>query len=233
MTPRTPRSRIFANGACALSFHALRRFVAPSLRRCVLLTLITLALPACGGVKNFENDNDRLRAENMDLSEKVATLTRENESLRAALAAAQSESKATKDPLPTGVTKPVLARVEFARFSGGIDTNKDNLDDALRLYILTLDQRDRFVQVIGDAKITVVATRPNADALTVATMSLDAKQLADVYRASFAGTHYTVIVPITTEPPPGTKQLLVHLTLHDRTTGHDHTCQQLLNWAGK
>jgi putative intracellular protease/amidase len=182
-------------------------------------------LAGCGP-RNYDNDNDRLRRENLDLTEQVTALKRENESL-AKLAQATHPPTASADA--AGVIPPRCARIQIASFSGGIDADRDQHDEAVRLYLHTLDSRDRFVQAVARLKITLAHLPPGQPALTLAVAQIDPARFDAAYRSGLTGTHYTIEVPVA-NVPPGVVELTCRVALTDLQTGLEHQTESLVRF---
>ncbi len=185
-------------------------------------------LSGCGA-KNFENENDRLRREVLDLKSQIGTLSN-----RAAAAEKQLEiekqAKAGQAPvLPQGVHRPVVSRIEIVKPSRGVDENKDGHDDAVRVYLETWDSRGRFLPALATVKVTVCAVAAGLPAVTVATGEFDAKAFDESYRSGIGGTHYTLRVPLTSPIPKGIGQVTVSIELTDLTTGASHKAEKIVN----
>lgn len=195
-----------------------------------LLAAIVLALilPACSGPRNFENENDRLRAENLDLTDRVASLTDRVAGLEEQV---EIEQQRAGSDLPEGITRPAAVSVKIGGYSGGTDTDGDGDDDALRLYLTTHDARGRFIQTLAEVKVTAAALPPGEDARTVAAAEFDAETFDAAYRSGFTGTHYTLTVPVTDPAPPGTDHLTVRVAVKDVTTGRTHTAERSVPWS--
>lgn len=184
------------------------------------------------GGGDFANENDRLRRENLDLRGRVEQLDTQVDRLDTALQIAERDRTSELDALPDGVTRPVCAEIRIGQFSGGIDTNDDDRDDAVRLYLETFDARGRFIQAIGPVRVTVVATHAGAPAMTLATHTVDAATFDQSYRSSSAGTHYTLKCDLTQPAPAGTDRVTVHVALTDLLTGHEHLTEAIVRFAG-
>ncbi len=198
------------------------------LRGSIFLLLCAFCLPACGP-GNYLNDNDRLRAEYLDLTAKVEKLDAELASTRKAL---EVEQQRTPPKLPAGVLRPVTAAVEIGSFSGGIDTNSDGIDNALRIYVKTCDAQNNFLPTVGSAKITAAYIPAGKPAVTVATADIDAQAFQAAYRGGVAGTHYTFVIPVTTAIPADVKELIVSVAVTDLVTGGKFETQKSVRWAG-
>lgn len=195
------------------------------------MCLALLWLVGCtSGPRNFANENDRLRRENVELRDTVAELRDQTANLEYALAIERRRPDSPRANVPEGVQPPLVTRITVGRFSGGFDTDDDNADDAIRLYLNTLDARNRFVPTVGTVSATVLAIPPGEEAVTVATHEFDAQQLEDAYRSGFGGTHYTLVVPIEQTVPEGLTSLLVRIRLTDLLTGETHETEATVRW---
>ena len=173
----------------------------------------------CGSGKGFLNENDRLRRENMELTERAAAAEQRAAGLEADLAAARTAAGLT---WPEGVDRPVCASVEIDGLSGGVDTDADGIDDILRLYVVTLDGKRRFVQTVGQLRVTAAAIEPGQEALTAAARTLSAAEFDAAYRSGLTGTHYTVEFSLGEAAPRGIESLTVRVALTDASNGRVH-----------
>jgi hypothetical protein len=81
-----------------------------------------LPLSGCGP-KNFINENDKLREQNLKLTQQVDELNKQMELRLGEIETLRAQSageRAIKEADP-----PVLAKIEFARYSSAVDTNAD------------------------------------------------------------------------------------------------------------
>ena len=177
----------------------------------------------CGGGGEFLNENDALRRERMELTERVAELEQQTQGLRAELAAARAANEAE---WPDGVAKPICASVEIGGLSGGVDRDGDGVDDVVRVYLRPLDGRGRFVQTVGALGVTVVRIEPGEVAETVAAIHLDAAAFDAAYRSGVTGTHYSVEVPIGGNGAAGSGSLTVRVGLTDAANGLKHEAER-------
>jgi outer membrane murein-binding lipoprotein Lpp len=197
----------------------------------VVLCLVA-AMSACqSGPRNFENENDRLREEVIDLNTRVDQLETENQGLKTQLATAQNQDGANASPLPEGLVPPACVRIEMTKLSGGVDTDKDGLDDTLRVYLKTLDARDRFVQTLGVVDATVVAITPGEPAKTLAAMRIDPLEFDKAYRSGFTSTHYTLTLKLDTPAPKTASELTVRLKLTDLQTGAELEAESVVPYV--
>jgi hypothetical protein len=150
-------------------------------------------LPGCG-IRNFQNENDRLRALVLDLQQQVEALTSRTSELESALAAATAAPGSVPDSVRANL--PHVAEISISRLSFARDESGDGQADAVTLYIQPTDGRGRFTQMTGTLAAHVALLPADADALTLGRTDLDPSALRDAYRSSFTGTHYTIEVPI-------------------------------------
>lgn len=199
----------------------------------VLFALVSSLLGGCvqRGPRDFINENDRLRRENMELRETVAELRQRTADLERSLETERARGDSPLADLPASVQPPTVTRIEVGRFSGGIDTDGDGADDAVRLYLNTLDARGRFVPVVGEVRVSIVAVPPGEEARTLATVEHGPEQLQQAYRSGFAGTHYTLIAPVDEPVPEDLNTVLVRVRLTDLLTGAQHNAEATLRWS--
>lgn len=181
---------------------------------CLLLLILFVLLPACSA-KNFENENDKLRAERMSLQQQI-------DDLQNKLALREGELQATrdqlKDPLPPveGVDPPRLAGIVLGLYSGPIDMDGDAKYDGLRVYVRPVDQHSRQMTATGTARVRLIVTPAQGDPETI----LDKTYAPDVfhaaYRSGVTGTHYTLKADLPENPPTNAT---LHVSLSDAATG--------------
>ena len=201
-----------------------------SLLAALFASVVLLSLLGCrSGPRNYENDNDRLRRENTELNEKITSLATQVQSLEKL---AKATEKSVVQPLPEGILQPRCAQVTISSFSGGIDTNADQIDDTIRLYIQTLDARDRFVQTVAHLKISLVQIIPGKEVITLAVVDIDPKQFDAGYRSGITGAHYTLQIPLP-NAPLGLKEITCRIALTDLQTGLEHQAESLLRWSDR
>lgn len=193
-----------------------------------LLLLISLVVGAgCQrGPRNFANENDRLRRVNAELRDEVQRLSTRVETLQEEV---QRYRRAEQAELPEGVEPPQFRRVEIGGYSGGVSVGGGvggDGDNAVRLYLRTLDAEGRFVPTAARAEVTLAVIPAGREAQTVATATFGAEQFNQAYRSGFTGTHYTLIVPVDpARVPAGTEQLTARVTVTDLITGRRETAQ--------
>jgi hypothetical protein len=200
-----------------------RRVGAP-LVLCVLTA--TLGLGGCGGPKNFVNDNDRLREENLKLKQQVGELNEQVELRQSEVQALRQQSageRSIKDANP-----PVLVKIAFNRYSGAVDTNSDGRDDLIRIYLTTLDHRDRLLPVAGRLKLQVVTIHDDKAPELLAERTWEPDEFDNAYRSSFTGYHYTLELGLPESMEPTINSVVVKATFTEAVTGHVLTEEQVV-----
>lgn len=181
---------------------------------CLLLGLASCSAPP----RNFVNDNDRLREENLLLRRQVDTLEK-NVAERLAEISAMEQRLASEAGTIEGARIPALTSLRFGRYTSAIDTDADGRDDTVRVYLLTLDQESRFLPVAGRAVLTLTAITPDAGATVIATRTFEPADLDRAYRSGFTGTHYTLDLPLPDDLPADLTQLTLKAFVTDAATG--------------
>ena len=180
----------------------------------------------CGG-QNFENENDRLRQQNLALSEELAERDRQIERLNRLVASLRQaddvQAKASE------LVQLQCSSIEIGRYSTCTDSDRDGKDDTIRVYLETYDARGRFVQVVGQSQLHVVAI-DNESTRSIAKCSFDPNALAKQYRSGLAGTHYTLSCPLDTDAIGNVDELTVYVTLNDHVTGLSYKKQGTIAW---
>jgi hypothetical protein len=182
----------------------------------IVSLLAVLCLTGCGP-KNFVNENDKLREENLKLKQEVGELNEQME-LRLgeieALRAKSAGERAIKDADP-----PVLAKIEFGKYTGAFDTNDDGRDDLVRIYLTPLDHQGRMFPVAGRLKLQAVALKDDAPPALLATRTYEPAEFDDAYRANFTGYHYTLELKLPESLDPTITSATVKATFTEAVTG--------------
>lgn len=195
----------------------------PGLRACLAgSAAVALVFTSCrSGPKNFDNENDALRREILELKTQVQTLQGERDEAQATLAQAQRLSWDGND-LAAEVRQaiPHCVRMDIGLFSGPADADDQPGFDVVDVYLLPRDGRGRFVQIVGTVSITVDLLPPaGAPPRRVAQLTLAAHELREAYRSGFTGTHYTSRLALDQPIPPGSGALAISASFNDALTG--------------
>ncbi len=160
--------------------------------------LLTLIGTGCGP-KNYLNDNDQLRRENMELARQIEALEVQ---LNQRLVQIESlREAAAGQPLPEGVDPPVVSGVEIDSYSGPIDTDRDGIDDVVRLYLLPTDQHGRMIPVAGTLTAALLEIPDEGEPRVLVEVSLNPEQLDAAYRDGFTGPYYLCELPVPADCP--------------------------------
>jgi len=187
----------------------------------LVLAVALMSLPACSrGPRNFENENDRLRAENLELQRSVDALEQTLARRDAELATLREQVDGAR-PL-AGVAAPALTTIELGRYSGPVDTDADGRDDVMRLYLKTQDQHGRTLPVEGVAEVKLVLLGDaEQEPASLVGRAYEAEALRERYRSGFTGTHYTFELPLDAAPA-GVSSVAARVRLTNAATGVAH-----------
>jgi len=188
-----------------------------TIRMWLPLLLCGLFCPAGCGPKNFLNENDKLREQNLKLTQQVDELNKQLE-LRLGeiqtLRAQTAGQRAIQDADP-----PMLARIAFERYSAAIDTNGDGRDDLVRIYLTPLDHLGRLLPVAGRLKLQAVTIQDDAPPALLASRTYEPDEFDAAYRANFTGYHYTVELPLPESLDPAVTSATVKASFTEAVTG--------------
>lgn len=205
--------------------------------------------------KDFDNENDTLRRQVVDLESQVQALSAERGELQAKLAEILRERDAAVDSGQPGAevveSLPRCAGIEFSRYTGLADRDGIPGPEAIDIYLRPFDGRQRFVQVAGRLSITATlvppgtATEPlgagkgsagssvaaspgTAAPRTLAKLDLGPREIREAYRSGPLGTHYTVSLPLDPANQPLNGVVVVYVTFTDAISGLAHEATQVL-----
>lgn len=184
------------------------------------LALAALLLVGCGP-RNFQNANDELRAQRLELRQRVATLEEDLQQRLGEIEALRAQVEGPSAQLP-GARPPVFAAVKLGRYTGPVDVDGEGGDDLIRLYVKTLDQQGRMLPVAARAVVQAVHLRPDAEPVLYAERTWEPDAFDAAYRTGFTGTHYTLELPLDDDAPD---ELTVKITVTS-AAGVTHSAQQ-------
>lgn len=181
MTPMSPRS------PRASAPYPSRRAVASV----GVAALFVLAASGCTvGPRNFENENDRLRREVVQLEERVEELSGQLERRLGEI-----QHLRAKVDMPSDVETPMLSDVELGRYTGAVDQDGDGRNDAVVAYVRTLDQKGRFLPVAAEATLAAAVIDVEGETPDVRVFQrqrFDTEAFGEAFRTGLTGTHYTL-----------------------------------------
>lgn len=197
----------------------------------LLLSAALVLVPAgCEGVKRASRENDRLRAEVLDLKEQVQLLGDRNAELEAELRRPGPDLAAL--PPEWRANAPHVASISIGPLSHARDTDGDGRPDTLILYVRPADGRGRFVQMTGRLSGHAALLPAEGDAVTLGRVTLGPERLRDAYRSSVMGTHYTIDVPLELPDPVAgadPAECIAKVEFTDGLTGRSVTAQREIN----
>lgn len=214
MTPRPHRHAATAPAAAAIA-----------------LAAVFLALAAGGclsqGPRNYENENDRLRARVLELEERVEDLTAERDELLTKLR--DTEAKPLEPQALEAL--PRVAGIRFDPLTGLDDNDTSPGMDRVIAYVKPYDGRRRFVQVAGTLRIEAFVLPVGEDGgepRRIASATLSPAELREAYRYNFTGQHYTVTVPI--DPPNAVLDgpVVIQAELTDAISGRTFSAEHVV-----
>lgn len=186
-----------------------------------LLMVVPLLLPAC--TRRVANENNKLRAERLELNDQIDEL-QQKLALREQELAAFRRQQDHGNPID-GAQPPRLAGLVLGRYTGPIDLDGDGRFDQLRVYLRPIDQNSRQIAAEGAARLRLVVIPDAGEPRTLVDVRYDAEQFKGAYRDGLTGTHYTLTADLPAEPP---KHATLHVALTDAVTGRTYAVEQQL-----
>jgi outer membrane murein-binding lipoprotein Lpp len=191
-----------------------------------------------GGSEGVDKVLDSLRAENQQLTRRVAQLESELQEHRVKAQAASSPGFAAASiPPQTLALLPVASSIEIDSRSA-FRPASDGGPAAYEVLVKPLDGRRRFVQGVGVMRATVTpgtnAAHEEAKGTRWATGMADApavelapEQLREAYRSGFLGTYYLLRIPVTAAVAPPSP-VTITVSFDDALTGQHHQTSRSL-----
>ncbi len=194
-----------------------------SAARAILVLLGAALLPGCSAdPAKLAAENDRLRAELLDLRKQVDGLRRRSNELRADLGRFSADPEAL--PPEIRANTPHVAEITIGRLSHVRDEDNDGRPDTLVVYVKPVDGLGRAVQLVGHLSVNAALLPGDADAITIGRVQLDPAELRMAYRSAIMGAaHYTVTVPIELPADAREDKCLVRVSYDDGRTRLRHT----------
>jgi hypothetical protein len=190
------------------------------------LALALLALTACSGcsvtvLKPSSEDSVRERVARVEA--RNADLELENEGLRTQLA--EHLQEISPDEAAIQAAMPRLAAMVIA--SSSIVESPPGGPRELILRLAPSDDRGRFLQIVGNLMVRVVAVPADGPPLTLAVAEFGPEQIRDAWRGGMLGSNYVLDIPLdqaTHLGLPGTVDVVIRFT--DATTGREFRDEQ-------
>jgi len=172
-----------------------------------------------------------------DLRVERENLLKQKQELKKQLALRDSEIATLKkrlDARPSNLANlssedfPHVVKIQFKDFSGGVDTDRDGVDDTIRAYLQTLDQRGRFFPAVGRAKVVIKYLNGDKPAQLIAEKVFDPDEVNESYRSGLLGAHYRLDVKLQKLLPADIKELSLQVTFTDAASGVDFAYSELV-----
>lgn len=164
----------------------------------ILISLSAALLGGCTtGGKGFANENDKLRAQVLDLETEVRTLKGRNDELMAHLKQASSTPSAV--PADVAANTPHVTSISISRLSQALDSNGDGRIDSILIYMEPRDGLGRFLQIVGSVSMHAAILPADGSAITIGRKTIGPGEVRDGYRSAFTGQYYSLTLPI--DPP--------------------------------
>jgi len=195
-----------------------------------------LIAPGCriGGSSGVSAENDRLRAEVVDLSDRIKLLEGERDELKVKVAEL-AEARAMTMPQEVLEALPRATTISIDGLSGFTPTDPSAPATGVVAYFTPKDGRGRFVQVAGTIKVEALVAAAEIGAGSeprlVGSVSLNPAQVRDAYRSGLLGTHYTVEFPMQEAVARGPAEgptLILRAEFMDGLTGQVHRAERLI-----
>ena len=186
------------------------------------LCLLAFALQGCtlriGGSTSLDGVIYDLRHRQVELTERCEKLERENDRLEDQVnALGQQITRQVHVEGGNPADLPQVVTLKFGRLSGARDTDDDGVDDAVWIYLRTLDQRDRMLPVSGRLWVQVLSLAAAEDPAVLAKKQFEPDDLDRCFHSDLTGTHYTIKLPFQSRAT--SPVVTVAVTLLDASTG--------------
>lgn len=189
-----------------------------------------LAVAGCeAGEATFLTAEDDIRAENLRLRRQASRYEDQVQLLLAQVHSLEQriETRSKLVDVPASELPRVTA-IKFDRYTGVADSDGDGIGDTLRIYLLTLDQKGRFMPAIGRVAVQAVALRPEQMPLIVAQKTVEPADFDKAYRTGLTGSHYTLEVHLSELLPQEVDRVTVTAIFADADTGTTLTYDQVV-----
>jgi outer membrane murein-binding lipoprotein Lpp len=190
------------------------------------IVLGALLLAGCGsGPGDIERENDRLRAQVLDLQGEIERLQGRAGELEAQLRAEAAAPGSV--PEDVRANAPTVAAIDIDRLSHAEDGEGAGRPDRLIVYLKPRDGLGRFIQIVGDLSVHAALLPAKGDAVTIGRVTIGPAGIREAYRSSFMGTHYTIEVPLAfPDRVPDDGKAMVMVEFVDGFTGTHLTAEQ-------
>jgi len=119
-----------------------------------------------------------------------------------------------------------VEKIELGRYTGGIDTDGESGDDAVKVYLRPVDREGHTIKAAGDVKIRLFDLAADPRQSLIGEYEWTADQVAKQWSGSFMTYHFSFVCPWKKVPPLHT-DVTVRVEFVDYLTGKHFTTQKL------
>lgn len=196
---------------------------------------LLIALAGCQGkLKGFENENDTLRRQVLEQQKEIDRLKAQNGELSAKLAEATAEiQQAGRGPAADVIAAlPRCAGIKLGSATGWVDKDGTPGPEGVEAIVSPFDGRQRFVQVAGTLRVEAYLLPPigaGSAPLPLGSATLTPTELREAYRSSFMGTYYSILIPLQRPNQPAKGKLLVRASFTDAVSGKTFEAERTID----
>ena len=184
-----------------------------------------------GDGQTLAQHNDDLRREKLALRKELDQAEQKMQGLAQELEAyrKQNQQSANEAPGFENARPPILSDLDFARYTGPVDTDRDGVDDELRLYVRPVDQMGRMLVVAGSINIQLLDLQAEQPPKVIDEQTVSPEALDDAYRTGLTGDHYSLKVKLPLDRLGEVDHITVLTTLTQAETGRTVDRQERFN----
>lgn len=189
------------------------KILKPRIRSWSGSTLILASMAALAGCDRAKilnpSPSDALRAENLELREKVDRLSQQNKELQTRFAERRADTGGVLSRIQgSGRIDPevdaAIPRVASVQIEGATEAIRFPADRGgetmLRLWVLPRDGQGRFLQIVGTVNVAVTVLQPGKSPVEIARGQFTPAAVRNAWRSGFMGSHYSFELPLSRIP---------------------------------
>jgi hypothetical protein len=192
----------------------------------VLLAASAGAALLAGGCAPNNVAYDRQAKELADSRQTVRELQGHAKRLEAGIVEQQKQIQTLRALGPKRLSNLFYAqRVSLGRHTGAIDLDGRPGDDAIKVYLLPIDQDGSVIKAAGDVKIDLFDLAAGPQENLIGRYEWTAEQLSKQWSSGFVAYHFSFVCPWKSSPPPH-DEITVRVEFTDYLTGQVFTAQK-------
>ncbi len=171
-------------------------------------------------IENLQKELDLSKAREKELTTQVEKLTADTDR--------QKEQIETLQNLGPDRLKKlfVVDQVQLGRYTGGIDTDKKPGQDAVKVFVMPVDQAGSVIKSAGEVKIQLFdLAEPESERL-IAEFDYPVDKIGEHWSSGFMAYHYSFECPLPNRPK--NPDITVRVEFIDYLTGKTFTAQKLI-----